>query len=122
MAIDTEDLFDIKATKYAAGAGSADFLAAFLNSMLRVCEDLKSPKVGITIDTIPTTVDINLDIDDEYYSAVFDGLDYYIPQYSFWAQKDERDMLAIYNKRLAEAHTFHLDETTHYTRMGQIDD
>ena len=122
MAIDTGDLYAIKLAKYAAAADSTDFGVAFFAALKMVFEDLESVRVGVDPGTLPLVVATDMTIDPKYYKVIFIGLDYYIPQVSFWGQNDKRDLEGMYNKALGEAHTMYLADTTHYTRFGQIDD
>jgi len=117
MAIDVSALQTIKGGKYNA-SGSADFIAAFFEAFYRICQDLMSDKVGLTITTIPTLANAaDLDIDDIYYNVVSDGLDYYIQNAGLWGKDEDRKLESLYERRLGEAHTEYLKDTTHYTRM-----
>jgi len=117
-----QELYDYLSPRYAAQQ-SVEFQAAFFYAVTRTCNDLRGPKVGLTIDSIPSSLDENLDIDAQYFNVFADGLMRYIPDNGLFSRDDDRDVLGTYEKSLRKAKTIHFTEdVTTYTGIGNTDD
>ena len=117
MAINTLQVHDLLANKYNAGASGDDtlFSETFFHALNRVCIDLSSSKVGISV-TAPTDLQTNMTIDNDYYGTIIDGLTYYIPEMGFWGQDADTDKKKRdYELSLNRAHTYYNSTQTIYT-------
>lgn len=117
MAINTQQVYDLLVEKYNAGASGDDtlFTTTFFHALNRVCVDLSSSRVGIAVDA-PTDLSTNIDIANDYYGVVLDGLAYYIPELGFWGQDADMDKKKRdYELSQKRAHTFYNSTQTIYT-------
>lgn len=61
---------------------------------------------AIDEDTPPTTIDI----DAAYYKAFIEGINYYMQKSAKWARTDENVSMAEYERALADAQMFAIEE------------
>lgn len=76
MAINTQTLFDAKAIKFGASAGSETYNSVFMEALTKTLTDLQN-YTGMTC-TVPAEVATNITLDAKYYSVVSAGLDFYL--------------------------------------------
>ena len=117
MAINTQELFDLKAGQYSTTSQSEDFNREFFYCLIRVCNDLSGPRVGIDVSA-PESLEENLDLDvDKYFGVVCDGLDAYLTSTGRWGQTDPKTAMDTYNTSIRRARTqYQIDNppTTRY--------
>jgi len=123
MAIDVQEMFDSRVDKYGATQENEEFIQDFFYAIKRVCYDLESPKVGLTVATVPTDFDTDIDVDEKFWSAVSHGIDVYLHDTGRWGHADEDKLLRDYNIYLGRAHTEVMTDAataeTLYTRLGR---
>ena len=117
MALNTQEIFDLVATKYGATSESESFTQWFFLSLARIESDLASSKVGISID-MPTTPEDDIECDDHYLGVIIDGLNKYIQESGMWGSEDAGTLEARYERSLRKAHTHYSGTQTVYTRTS----
>lgn len=115
MALNTQKIFDVLASKYGATSSNTSFTQWFFMSMARVGVDLASDKVGISVD-MPEENDTNIDLADAYLNVVIDGLNKYIQESGMWGNDDPQYLDGKYERSLKRAHTYYCSTQTIYTR------
>ena len=121
MSISTQELYDVKATKYSAEK-STEFSKAFFYALRRVAEELNSERVGLSGVNAPINLEEDINADSsKYYGVVCDLVDLYLQDTGQWGSEDKDKLMLDAQLSVRRAHTKVMHDTAPFTRLGEIE-
>ena len=121
MSVNTQKLLDRVAREFGAAATSEIFKQTFFDALDSVRMDMLN-RAFVEWDEVEST-DTDIDIDEKYYTCIYDGVRYYINASSEWARVPKGDLERQYFFRsLPLAQELYFDDNPPDVRMGDYDD
>ena len=120
MSINSQDLFDAKASKY-GGASSTRFQSAYVRSVNTVLKELETEGLLDSITKI-TGVDGTIDIDEKWEPTVDVGVDFYLQQSGQWSVDDKRDYQQEYMYKLGRVQAQYFIDYEDNSAHGKLGD
>ena len=102
MSVSIQDLLALKARKYSTTTDSEAFMEDFRYALVRVQGDM-GHRSSVAFD-VPESLEGTIDVDDEHFGTISDGVDYYLHQSPQWAREDKAEVAMTYMQSLRSSH------------------
>ena len=118
MSINTQRLADAKALKFGTSNASDTYQSVFMESLLKTLTDLQNFS-GMAV-TIPADIATDITLDQQYYSAISYGLDFYLQDSNLFTANPIPDAEGRFQNALKIAQRLYLDTTDQNIRFGTL--